>query len=88
MSAMFYEQLGDMIDGYISQSSYKLNVTMRVLTVITAIFIPLSFVAAIYGMNFSYMPELQYRGAYFVLLAVMLLVGVGMVIWFRKIKWL
>jgi len=88
MSAMFYEQLGDMIDGYISQSSYKLNVTMRVLTVITAIFIPLSFIAALYGMNFAYMPELQYHGAYFVLLAFMLAVGIGMVIWFRKIKWL
>jgi magnesium transporter len=88
MSSMFYEQLGDMIDGYISQSSYKLNVTMRVLTVITAIFIPLSFIAALYGMNFAYMPELQYHWAYFVLLAVMLGIGLGMVVWFRKIKWL
>jgi magnesium transporter len=88
MSAMFYEQLGDMIDGYISQSSYKLNVTMRVLTVITAIFIPLSFIAALYGMNFINMPELRYHNGYFVLLAVMLFVGLGMVIWFRKIKWL
>lgn len=88
MSAMFYEQLGDMVDGYISQSSYKLNVTMRVLTVITAVFIPLSFVAAVYGMNFDYMPELSYRWSYFILLGVMLLVGMGMLLWFRKIKWL
>ncbi len=88
MSAMFYEQLGDMVDGYISQSTYKLNVTMRVLTVITAIFIPLSFIAAVYGMNFEYMPELHYRWAYFVLLGFMALVGVVMLLWFRKIKWL
>ena len=88
MSAMFYEQLGDMVDGYISQSSYKLNVTMRVLTVITALFIPLSFVAAVYGMNFEYMPELDYQWSYFILLGAMLLVGIGMIWWFRKIKWL
>ena len=88
MSAMFYEQLGDMVDGYISQSTYKLNVTMRVLTVITAIFIPLSFVAAVYGMNFDYMPELYYQWSYFILLGVMLLVALVMIWWFRKIKWL
>jgi magnesium transporter len=88
MAAMFYEQLGDMIDGYISQSSYKLNVTMRVLTVITAIFIPLSFIAGLYGMNFTHMPELHYHYAYFIVLILMLAIGLGMVIWFRKIKWL
>lgn len=88
MAAMFYDQLGDMIDGYISQSSYKLNVTMRVLTVITAIFIPLSFIAALYGMNFDYMPELTYKYAYFVLLVLMAIIGLGMVFWFKRIKWL
>ena len=62
---MYYDICGDLVDGYISISSHQLNITMRVLTVITAIFVPLTFIAGIYGMNFEYMPELSYQYGYF-----------------------
>jgi magnesium transporter len=61
---------------------------MRVLTVITTIFMPLSFIASIYGMNFEYMPELRSRWGYPVVLIVMTVVGVGMLALFRKKRWL
>jgi len=61
---------------------------MRVLTVITAIFVPLTFVAGIYGMNFAHMPELAYRWGYFAVLGVMLVIGLGLLWLFRRRKWL
>lgn len=61
---------------------------MRVLTVITAIFVPLTFIAGIYGMNFGHMPELDYRYGYFIVMGVMLTIGVGLLWWFRRVKWL
>lgn len=56
---MYYEICGDLVDGYISLTSHRLNNTMKVLTIITAIFVPLSFLAGVYGMNFENMPELS-----------------------------
>lgn len=61
---------------------------MKVLTIIATIFIPLTFIAGIYGMNFTYMPELQYKWGYFIVLGVMGLIMIGMVWFFRKKKWL
>jgi magnesium transporter len=72
---MHYDIAGDLIDGYLSISAHQLNVTMRVLTVITAIFVPLSFLAGLYGMNFDYIPELKVRMGYFVLLSVMVVIA-------------
>ena len=84
---MYYDICGDLVDGYISISSHQLNITMRVLTVITAIFVPLTFVAGIYGMNFDYMPELHYRYGYFFILGMMAGIG-GVLIWvFRRKGW-
>jgi len=60
---------------------------MKVLTIMASIFIPLTFVAGIYGMNFAYMPELQVRWAYPVLLLLMATVGVTMLLWFRRRGW-
>ncbi|MFT5294096.1 MAG: magnesium transporter [Colwellia sp.] len=60
---MHYDKCGDLINGYISVTSHQLNATMRVLavlTVITAIFVPLTFLAGIYGMNFENIPELKF----------------------------
>ena len=76
------------MDGYLSISSHRLNETMRVLTVITAIFIPLGFLAGLYGMNFEYMPELQFRYSYFFLLGTMLTLAAGLLFLFRRKKWL
>ncbi|MGM0700798.1 MAG: magnesium transporter CorA family protein [Pseudomonadota bacterium] len=88
LTQMYYDICGDLIDGYISLSSHQLNLTMRVLTVITAIFVPLTFIAGIYGMNFAHMPELAYRYGYFVVLAVMLAIGVVLLWLFRHKRWL
>ncbi|QNI02236.1 magnesium transporter CorA family protein [Halomonas sp. SH5A2] len=87
LTQMYYDICGDLVDGYISISSHQLNITMRVLTVITAIFVPLTFIAGVYGMNFEYMPELGYRYGYFFVWGVMLGIG-GMLIWlFRRKHW-
>lgn len=71
LCTMYFEICGDLIQGYVSLSSHNLNNTMRVLTVITAIFAPLTFVVGIYGMNFMYMPELEWRYGYFYTLGFM-----------------
>lgn len=88
LCSMYYETCGDLIDGYISISSHQLNHTMRVLTVITAIFIPLGFMAGLYGMNFDHMPELHFKYGYFALLGVMFITASTLIIAFRKKKWL
>ncbi|MDR9438119.1 MAG: magnesium transporter CorA family protein [Halomonas sp.] len=88
LTQMYYDICGDLIDGYISLSSHQLNITMRILTVITAIFVPLTFIAGVYGMNFAHMPELAYRWGYFVVLGMMLTIGLGLLWLFRRRKWL
>jgi magnesium transporter len=82
------EMVSASLDIYLSSVSYRLNAVMRVLTVITTIFMPLSFIASIYGMNFEHMPELRSRWGYPLVLAVMIAVGVGMLLLFRKKRWL
>lgn len=85
---MYYELCSDLIEGHISLSSHHLNETMKILTIISAIFVPMTFMAGIYGMNFEHMPELGWRYAYFSLLGVMAVMAVSMLVVFRKIKWL
>jgi magnesium transporter len=82
------EMVSASLDIYLSSVSYRLNAVMRVLTVITTIFMPLSFIASIYGMNFEYMPELESRWGYPLVLGVMTAVGVGMLVLFRTKRWL
>lgn len=77
-----------MLDLYMSSISNKMNNVMKVLTIIATIFIPLTFIAGIYGMNFEYMPELQWKWGYFAALGIMLLIIVGMLAFFKKNKWL
>ncbi|WP_049721144.1 magnesium transporter CorA family protein [Gilvimarinus polysaccharolyticus] len=88
LTAMYYEICGDLIEGYLSLSSHTLNNTMRVLTVITAIFVPLTFIAGIYGMNFEYIPELQFRYGYFIAMGLMATMGAVLLGVFRKLRWL
>ena len=73
---------------YISSMSNHMNEIMKVLTMITSIFIPLSFIAGVYGMNFKHMPELDQPWAYPVLWGVMISIALGMVITFKRQKWL
>ena len=75
-------------DLYVSEISFRMNQVMQTLTVVSTIFIPLSFLVGVYGMNFEYIPELQHRYGYFVLWAVMLSIIGGMLVYFRRHKWL
>jgi magnesium transporter len=75
-------------DLYVSAISNRMNEIMKVLTIIATIFIPLTFIAGIYGMNFEYMPELGVRWAYFAVWGVIVVVGVSMLFFFRRLKWL
>jgi magnesium transporter len=77
-----------MLDMYMSQVSNKMNEVMKVLTIIATIFIPLTFIAGIYGMNFEYMPELSWKWAYPTVWGIMLTATFGMVMYFRKKDWL
>ena len=88
LTDLYYELASDMIDSYISIASHHLNQIMKVLTIITAIFVPLSFLAGIYGMNFEYMPELHTPSGYFILLGVMLGIVTLLLLVFRKKNWL
>ncbi|MBC3767736.1 magnesium transporter CorA family protein [Neptunicella marina] len=85
---MHYEICGDLLDGYLSISSHQLNNTMRVLTVITAIFVPLSFLAGLYGMNFEVIPELKWKYGYFILLGVMAIIAISLLTFFKKRRWM
>jgi magnesium transporter len=86
------ESLRDMVSGmldiYLSSISNRMNAVMKVLTIIATIFIPLTFVAGIYGMNFKYMPELEWKWGYLAVLIVMVIIGICMLIYFRRKKWL
>jgi magnesium transporter len=84
----FRDMLSATLDVYLSSVSNKMNEVMKVLTIIATIFIPLTFIAGIYGMNFKYMPELEWHWAYPVIWAVIIILGVLMLIGFRRKKWL
>ena len=82
------DMVSGLIDIYLSSMSNKTNEVMKVLTVVATIFIPLTFIVGLYGMNFKYMPELNDPLGYPVVLAIMLLIAVGMLIYFRKKRWI
>lgn len=88
LTLLYYELAGDLIDGYLSLASHRLNQIMKVLTIVTVVFIPLGFLAGIYGMNFQNMPELQSRSGYFILLGIMATIATTLLLSFRKKKWL
>ncbi|RBP50670.1 magnesium/cobalt transporter CorA [Arenicella xantha] len=88
LANMYYQICNDLTDGYLGMSSHQLNRVMQLLTIITVIFVPLTFMAGIYGMNFEYIPELGFKGGYFVLLAIMAVVAVIQVFYFRRKRWL
>jgi len=88
LAQMHYDICSDLINGYLSITSHQLNETMRVLTVITAIFIPLGFLAGVYGMNFEYIPELKAHYGYFYLLGLMAIIVASLIYFFKKKRWL
>jgi magnesium transporter len=84
----FRDMLSGMLDIYLSSVSNRMNEVMKVLTIIATIFIPLTLVAGIYGMNFEYMPELEWPWGYPMVLLGMLIIGLLMVMYFRRKRWL
>ncbi|MEO8933600.1 MAG: magnesium/cobalt transporter CorA [Xanthomarina sp.] len=85
---IYREMIWSLMDMYMTSISNKMNEVMKVLTIIATIFIPLTFIAGIYGMNFDNMPELHYKYSYFILWGVMLLIFIGMIYYFKKKKWI
>ena len=84
----FRDILSGLHDIYLASISNRMNEIMKVLTIFSAIFIPLTFMAGIYGMNFEHMPELNWKYGYFVLLALMAGVAIGLLLYFKRKKWL
>jgi magnesium transporter len=84
----FRDVAAGMIHNYLSTINQRLNEIMRVLTVVATIFVPLTFISSLYGMNFDYMPELHSRWGYPIVLGLMLAVCCGMLYFFRRKRWI
>jgi magnesium transporter len=85
---VYRETLSGMLDIYLSSVSNRLNSVMKVLTIIATIFMPLTFIAGIYGMNFKYMPELEWRWGYPAVWLIVVIIVISMWIFFKRKKWL
>lgn len=88
MVASNQDVTSDMRENYMSIQSNRMNSIMMTLTVITTIFMPLTFIVGVYGMNFDHMPELHWKYGYFITLGVMAIIVIGMIFWFYKKGWL
>jgi magnesium transporter len=88
LARLYYELTDDLMNGYLSLSAHRLNQIMQTLTIVTVIFVPITFMAGIYGMNFEHIPELGFKNGYFFLLGGMLTVVVGILAVFRHRGWL
>ncbi len=82
------EMVSASLDIYLSSISYRLNAVMKVLTIITTIFMPLTFIVGIYGMNFEHMPELKWEWGYPMVLGIILVLGIAMLGFFKRKKWI
>jgi magnesium transporter len=80
--------LSGMLDIYLSSMSNRLNEIMKVLTIIATIFMPLTFITSLYGMNFKHMPELQWEYGYFGVLGIVVVTAVAMLEYFRRKRWI
>jgi len=85
---LYNGMISDHLSIYGTNVSNRTNAVMKVLTIFASIFIPLTFLAGIYGMNFKYMPELEYRYGYLIFWIAVVCVGIGLLIYFRRKKWL
>lgn len=84
----FRDIVSGMLDIYISHINLRMNEIMKVLTIVATLFVPLTFIASIYGMNFKYMPELDYKWGYPAVLFIMFVIAINMLIQFRRKKWI
>lgn len=87
MVETYRDILGGLHDTYLSSVNNRMNDIMKVLTIIATIFIPLTFIAGVYGMNFKYMPELEWKWGYFASLAIMAVMALGMLVYFKRKGW-
>ena len=85
---IYREMTMSLMEMYMSNISNKMNEVMKVLTIMASIFIPLTFIAGVYGMNFDNMPELHTQYGYFVVWGVMIVLFIGMMIYFKRKHWL
>ncbi len=85
---MYRDMVTGMLDIYLSSISFKTNEVMKVLTIIATMFIPLTFIVGVYGMNFKYMPELEWEWGYPIVWGIMAVISIGMIVFFRKKQWL
>jgi len=88
LADLYQNVITDLIDAYISLNGHHLNQIMKVLTIVTVIFVPITFLAGIYGMNFENIPELKSSDGYYILLSVMIAIAASLLIIFRKKRWL
>ena len=84
----YRDMLSDQLNLYNSVVANRMNDVMKVLTIFAAIFIPLTFIAGIYGTNFEYVPELKFKYSYFIFWGVMVVVALVMLFYFKKKRWL
>ena len=84
----YRDLLSGIMDIYLSTNANKMNEVMKVLTIMSSIFIPVTFIAGVYGMNFDNMPELKTQNGYFITWGVMLSVIIGLLIYFKRKKWM
>ena len=84
---IYYTMVSDQQNSYNTNINNNVNDIMKVLTILSTIFIPLTFIAGIYGMNFEYIPELKYRNAYFILWGIMIVIAALMLLLFKRKKW-
>ena len=84
----YREMTNGLMEVYLMHASNRMNEVMKILTIISTIFIPLTFIVGVYGMNFEYMPELKSRWGYFAVWAVMLAIGISLFAYFKRRKWL
>jgi magnesium transporter len=84
----YRDLLGGIMDIHISTNANKMNEVMKVLTIMSTIFIPVTFIAGVYGMNFDNMPELRTQYGYYITWGVMLAIILGLIIYFKRKRWL
>jgi magnesium transporter len=85
---LIHEDVSNLVNFYLSFSAQKTNEVIKVLTIFSVFFMPLTFLAGIYGMNFDYMPELRSKWGYPTLILAMILISAFIFTWFRRKKWL
>jgi len=88
LSTVYQDVITDLIEAYISLNGHRLNQIMKVLTIVTVVFVPLTLLVGIYGMNFENMPELKSEHGYYILLSVMSSIAVIMLYLFKRVRWL